>query len=404
MVIYMKKIILIIITIILITGCKKKDYNITTIINKINNCNVAITYPKTNIKSLDNDINKYINSKYNDINNTTIELNIDYTFNIIFDRYINISLISSINSIKEINKDIVTYIYDKKDKKLLTINNIVSKNSIETIKEEIQNEIFNLDINIDNLDKLTFDENYIYFYFNNTNDIIKVDIPIHDTEFLLSNNFSYNLNKDTYYKKINNKIIDPYKKVVAFTFDDGPSKYTESIIDLLYENDANGTFFILGNKVKYYSNIINKSISYGNEIGNHSYNHKSLNNLSKEDFLYQINTTQNIIYEISGYTPKYLRPTYGNTSTNLKKYSPLEIVLWTVDPEDWKYKNSKTIAKRVLDKVKDESIVLMHDTKERTFKALKIIIPELKKQGYQFVTISQLKEVQKIREKTGYYK
>ena len=158
----------------------------------------------------------------------------------------------------------------------------------------------------------------------------------------------------------------------------------------------------VGNKVKYYSDTINKSISYGNEIGNHSYNHKSLNHLSKEDFLYQLNTTQNIIYEVSGYTPKYLRPTYGNVSKSLREYTPLEIVLWNVDPEDWKYKNSKTIAKRVLNKVKDESVVLMHDTKERTLNALKIIIPELKKQGYQLVTISELKEVQEIRKKTGY--
>lgn len=400
----MKKIILFLISIIFITGCSKTNYDITTITHQVNNCNVAITYPETNINELDNSINNYINSKYEEINNTTIELNIDYTFNIVFDRYINISLISYINNIKDINKDIITYIYDTKDKKLLTINNIVSQNSIETIKREVQKETTNLNINIDNFEKLIFDENYIYIYLNNDNDIIKIDIPIHDTEFLLDTNFSYKLNNSNTYQNINSKIINPYEKVVAFTFDDGPSKYTEAIVDLLEDNDANGTFFVLGNKVKYYSDIINKSISNGNEIGNHSYNHKSLNNLSKEDFLYQINTTQDIIYEISGYTPKYLRPTYGNTNSKLKQYTSLEIVLWNVDPEDWKYKNSKTIAKRVLDKVKDESVVLMHDTKERTVNALKIIIPELKSQGYQFVTISQLKEIQEIREKIGYYK
>lgn len=404
MVIYMKKIILLFISLMLITGCNKKEYNITTITEHIKNASVAATYPETHIKLLDKEINSYINSKYDEITNTTNELNIDYTFDIIFNRYINITLISEINNIKNSKKDIITYIYDKTNNKLLTINNIVSKNSLKTIKEIIKKENDTLDIDIDNFDKITFDEDYIYIYFNNNNnsEIIKINVPIYDVEFLLSTTITKDNKVNYLSEETNTRVIDPYKKVVALTFDDGPSKYTGAIIDLLNENDANGTFFVLGNKVKYYSDTINKSISYGNEIGNHSYNHKSLNHLSKEDFLYQLNTTQNIIYEVSGYTPKYLRPTYGNVSKSLREYTTLEIVLWNVDPEDWKYKNSKTIAKRVLNKVKDESVVLMHDTKERTLNALKIIIPELKKQGYQLVTISELKEVQEIRKKTGY--
>lgn len=398
----MKKIIFFLITIMLVTGCKNKDYNITTVTDKINNCIIAATYPETNIKKLDNVIKEYINSKYEEINASTIELNIDYTFNIVSDRYINITLISDIDNINESKKDIIAYIYDKNNNKLLTINNIVSQNSLQTIKEIIKKENTSLNVDIDNFDKITFDEDYIYIYFNNNNDIIKVDVPIYDIEFLLDTKITNETKTAETIQNSNSKMIDPYQKVVAITFDDGPSKYTDDIIDFLYENDANATFFVLGNKVKYYGNTINKSISYGNEIGNHSYNHKSLNHLSKQEFLYQINTTQDIIYETTGYTPKYLRPTYGNTSKQLKQYTSLEIVLWNVDPEDWKYKNSKTIAKGVLNKVKDESIVLLHDTKERTLNALKIIIPELKKQGYQFVTISELKEVQEIRRKTGY--
>ena len=129
MVIYMKKIILLFISLMLITGCNKKEYNITTITEHIKNAFVAATYPETHIKLLDKEINSYINSKYDEITNTTNELNIDYTFDIIFNRYINITLISEINNIKDSKKDIITYIYDKTNNKLLTINNIVSKNS-----------------------------------------------------------------------------------------------------------------------------------------------------------------------------------------------------------------------------------------------------------------------------------
>ena len=101
MVIYMKKIILLFISLMLITGCNKKEYNITTITEHIKNASVAATYPETHIKLLDKEINSYINSKYDEITNTTNELNIDYTFDIIFNRYINITLISQINNIKD---------------------------------------------------------------------------------------------------------------------------------------------------------------------------------------------------------------------------------------------------------------------------------------------------------------
>lgn len=390
----MKKLIFIILFIFLLTGCKNKDFYINSIIEKKDNCLVAINYPVTNIKKLDKKISNYIDNKYNNLENTK-ELNIDYTFNIIGNRYINITL-ETFTKDKSDNYDFVTFIFDKEKKIFLNLNNLVSKDSLETINEIIQKKINK----IINYDKLTFDENYLYFYFENNDGIQKVNVPIYDTEFLLDIDINEN-NFEKYTKQEKNNVIDPNKPIVAITFDDGPSKYTDAILDILYENDASATFFVLGNKVKYYSNTLNKMIQNGNEIGNHSYNHKSLNRLNIDEILYQINSTQEIIYETTGYTPLYLRPTYGNTNKLLKENTSLEIILWTVDPEDWKYKNSKTIAKRVINKTKDGSIILLHDTHQRTINALKIIIEELKKEGYQFVTISELKEVKEIRKKLG---
>lgn len=390
----MKKLIFFIIISLFITGCQKQ-MSIETIIYDDSNHLTTITYPITNIKKLDKAINAYIDENKKDIEKVD-ELNIDYTFNIISNRYINISL----ESFKRLNDknsfDIKTYIFDLTKNKFLTIDNLVSKNSIDTI-DKIINKKTKLKTNYDNV---TFDEDNLYFYFNGIDGIKTVSVPTSDTEFLIDLNFQKEIQHE-YNTNQKKQIIDPSKPVVALTFDDGPSKYTNDILDILAENDINATFFVIGNKVKYYSNTLNKSIANGNEIGNHTYNHKSLSNLKLDDILSQINKTQDIIYEISGYTPLYLRPSYGNTSHLLKEKTPLEIVLWTVDPEDWKYKNSKMIAKRVLDKTKDGSIILLHDTKKRTRDALKIIIPELKSKGYQFVTISELKEVQEIRRRTG---
>ena len=195
------------------------------------------------------------------------------------------------------------------------------------------------------------------------------------------------------------KIIDPSLPVIALTFDDGPSKYTNKILQLLKENDACATFFVVGNKVQGYSNTINTMLKNGNEVGNHSYSHKWLSRLSSNSIKDEINLTQNVIKSVSGYTPKLLRPTYGEVNKKLRNSTDLKIILWDVDTKDWKLKSSEVIAKRALNSIEDGDIVLMHDIYERTYNALKLIIPTLKEKGYQFVTVSELEEIKLIKEK-----
>lgn len=389
----MKKVLCLIFFLLCITGCEKEAF-IETCVYKDEQKLITITYPITYMKKLDNAINKYIDSQKDD--DKVDELNVDYSFNIVSNRYVNITLEVMKRKDNETFYDIKTFVFDKQKKDFLTINNLVSENSIKTIDQIVQKKI---NINT-SYDEVTFDENNLYFYFNSGHGIEKVSVPTIDTEFLLD----LNLEKEPivqYQENYKEHIIDPAKPVVALTFDDGPSKYTDDILDILDENDINATFFVIGNKVKYYAKTINKSIANGNEIGNHTYNHKSLSNLKLDEMLRQINMTQEIIFSETGYTPIYLRPSYGNTNSLLKEKTPLEIILWNVDPEDWKYKNSKVIANRVISKTKDESIILLHDTKKRTRDALKIIIPKLKEKGFQFVTISELKEIQMLRAKMG---
>lgn len=195
------------------------------------------------------------------------------------------------------------------------------------------------------------------------------------------------------------KTIDPSLPVIALTFDDGPSKYTSDILELLKENDAYATFFVVGNKVEAYSSTINTMIKNGNEIGNHSYSHKWLSRLSSNSIKEEIELTQNVLKNIAGYTPVLIRPTYGAVNKKLRNSTNLKVILWDVDTKDWKIKSAEKIAERALNSIEDGDIVLMHDIYERSYNALKIIIPALKEQGYQFVTVSELEEIKEIKKK-----
>ena len=200
------------------------------------------------------------------------------------------------------------------------------------------------------------------------------------------------------YLSIKKKDISMDDKVVALTFDDGPSQYTDKILKLLKKYDACATFFVVGNKVNFYDDTLREMLKQGSEIGNHSYSHKLLTRLSEKEFKEDLNKTQEIIKKLTGFTPKVFRPTYGGYTNKIKKYTDLSFVLWDVDSRDWSVKKKDKILKNVLPNVKSGSIVLMHDNHEYSLKALEPMIKELKAKGYKFVTVSELLELKNLRQ------
>ena len=376
----MKKIV-IILALILLTGCTKKEINVKTIINQDLNSNICINYPITNISKLDEKLEKTVSAIHNDFKNnnySTInnksELNIDYSFYEIND-YTMITLTSYMNDTINTKNFIQTFLYDNKKNKFLDINNVIDNS---------------------NSKYFSFDEQYFYLYDNIDNKIETKKYRIDELDLKIDI-----VNKEN--KKIEEKIetkakvLDPNGKFIALTFDDGPSIYTERIIELLKEYDVNATFFILGNKVEPYKDVLKKSLLYGNEIGNHSYNHKWLIKLDDDEIIEQINKTQEIIKNNLGYTPTLFRPTYGSLNESVKKDTNLKIILWNVDTLDWKYKNVNTIVSRATKNLKDGNIILMHETYKRSYEALKKIIPIIKEKGFTFVTISELEEIKQLR-------
>lgn len=426
MVIGMKKLILLCFCLIFV-GCTSSNQDkVKTLIEEDKNVLIGINYPITNIPNLDRIIEKEVKNIYNHFNEEygnfnslkeKSELNIDYHYNIIKNRYHNISLNVFIDSsfLAHPNNYVKTYVYDQKEDKLLTLGDIVPKDQMKTIASIVTSYLFEHYsdcILMDELKQKINDDPNSYSNFILTKDklllyferaeitasycgIIEVPIDYHKIglNHLIDDNQQVMI--DTIKQEKRN--LDPNGKYIALTFDDGPSIYTKNLIEYLHSRNAKATFFILGNKVIPYKDTLMLSLSYGNELGNHSYNHKWLRKLGINDFVNQIDKTQTIMKETLGYTPVLMRPTYGDVTDEMRKHTSLDIALWNIDTMDWKYKSVNKIVSRALSNVKDGNIILMHDIHKRTIDAVKKIVPKLEEMGYQLVTVSELREIQMLR-------
>lgn len=235
----------------------------------------------------------------------------------------------------------------------------------------------------DNLYYLTF-----YKYFWNDNMVSDgSDSFVIDT----SNNSVSRINKTNYeYDVVINRKIDKSKKMIALTFDDGPNYNTSKVIDVLNKYDIKATFFVLGSRARNNKDILKKMADSGMEIGNHTYNHLLLTKYDENKIRSEIEDTSEVIYSATKKKPKLLRPSYGSVNNKIKKVANMPIIIWDIDTLDWKYHNSKRITSRVVNKVRDGDIILMHDIYSASLNALSNIIPILQDNGYEFVTIDEL--------------
>ena len=187
--------------------------------------------------------------------------------------------------------------------------------------------------------------------------------------------------------------IDPDKPMIALTFDDGPSDYTPSILKLLEENGARGTFCTVGNRVKGYSDTVAQAVAQGCEVIGHSWDHKDLTRLTAQQIRQELKSTNKALKEAAGVEPVIFRPPYGAINDRLKsvaKEEGMALLYWSIDPEDWRTRDADATYKHIMSHVKNGSIILCHDLYKATAKAMERVIPELVEQGYQLVTVSDL--------------
>ena len=200
---------------------------------------------------------------------------------------------------------------------------------------------------------------------------------------------SYLTEKDAeLYKKVQ---AEKHKKVVALTFDDGPNATTTpQALDILAKYKIKATFFVQGQNISGNEALLKRMKSEGHEVGNHSWNHPVLTQLSLEDAKKQVTDTESAITSVLGTSSKLMRPPYGAISDDIRNSLDLSFIMWDVDSLDWKSKNEAAILTEIQRQATDGSIILMHDIHQTSVNALPNVIEYLQGQGYSFVTVSEL--------------
>lgn len=196
------------------------------------------------------------------------------------------------------------------------------------------------------------------------------------------------------YQNENGYLYQKDKKTVALTFDDGPSgKYNAKILEELAKNKAHATFFMVGRLMNSYPNCVLNTYQSGNEIGSHTYDHNNIRTSKSEKVFDSISKTDSIYHSITGSHIKLLRPPYGAYNKENLENIPKTFILWSLDTEDWRYRNVNHIVEYIKENVSDGAIILMHELYETSYEALKIILPWLYAEGYQVVSVSELASI-----------
>jgi peptidoglycan/xylan/chitin deacetylase (PgdA/CDA1 family) len=183
------------------------------------------------------------------------------------------------------------------------------------------------------------------------------------------------------------------QKCVALTIDDGPSPLSGKVLDALAAKDVKATFFLMGSRVEQYPKAVKRMGAEGHSVQNHSYSHPQFGKMSADRIRGQLQSTNKLIKKQTGVQPTLFRPPYGQTNATVRKIGKelgMAQVLWSVDPNDWKDKDTDTVVQRVVGATKPGSIILTHELYPTTLAAYPIIIDKLRAKGYTFVTIPEL--------------
>ena len=188
-------------------------------------------------------------------------------------------------------------------------------------------------------------------------------------------------------------------KYVALTFDDGPSgRFTEALLDGLYDRGARATFLLCGYRVEQYPELAQRIFDEGHEIGLHGYSHKTMRTMSRRSIAQEILDTEALLPE--GCQPVFLRPPGGFSSdpvVEVAKARGLPILKWSVDPRDWATRDTAAIETFVLEKIRDGDIVLLHDMSESSVNAALAIVDQLLEEDFEFVTVSELAQIRRAK-------
>ena len=300
---------------------------------------------------------------------------------------------------KDINDNYLSKLYE--DSNEIKITDLIKNDKITDYNKKVEDLLFlkypKFIVNAlleENVSKsYILRDNEMVIYFNNYNIVPQINevlyLKVNYNEIKDYLNFTFLLDQN--YENETGYNYTNAKKSIAFTFDDSPNvNKTNKIVSYLNDNLSHATFFMLGNKMKYHKDLVLSVLNNGNEIGSHTYSHQNMSKMSNEEVINDFNLMNDLYKSITGNNLKYMRPPYGVIKNEQKKLIDATFILWSLDTNDWRYRNSNYIVNYVLNNVEDGDIILFHDSYDETVKAIEELLPILYSKGYQVMSVSEL--------------
>ena len=391
----------------------------------------SLTYPQTEYE----DINKYILDYITGIKDNFIqemdskdnysELNVDYTITCRTDSYLSLHITAAEPSAKK-DEDIYMS-FDLKEQKRLSLGDFVKETTMQKLDyvvkklltekkvEQTVQEMLLAEIESPDNQSILLSEDSMSFHLSGHSAGMVADpsnavsVPYEELKGILPDSFLAAMGI-MLYPAVDlhpNEIQDGDQEdsdglYVALTFDDGPHPInTPNILDTLEKYNAKATFYVIGQRVQLYPDVVKAAYDAGHEIGVHTWSHPLLTKLSATEIMNEIYQTSDAIASITGDYPKTLRPPYGAYNQLVKDSVMFPIINWSVDTLDWKTKNVRSIVETVKAKTQNGSIILMHDIHKTSAEAVDTVVRDLSAQGYRFVTVSELLDITNPSEHAG---
>lgn len=389
-------------------------------ISNESNTPYAIHYPQTENKIFNDDVRHFVTNTKNTYltlmkqTKHTGELNISFETFPYREHYYSFVLTTTISEANKQSTSTKTYLYNSKTGKNVSLSELLNNDdaNLATLSKHVRSELTKNPSLKDHLLREQFhqltqplwenfqqfaikDDALLIFFDENiiaSKEIGSVTLPV-SLSFInpiLASEFQIEMQNMPTVSSTSQHTSTNVKRV-ALTFDDGPHPdVTPRILETLKAYNAKATFFMLGNRVQYYPDIVQTVLSNGHEIGNHTWGHPILTKLSTEQILSEFNKTEQAIFEATGQYPTVFRPPYGATNDFVESQLPIESTLWTIDSLDWKHRNAQQLLNITKQTMHNDAIILMHDIHHSTADAVNPLLAYLQQQGYEFVTVSEI--------------
>ncbi len=375
---------------------------------------ITYDYPIFDIKEIDEkisgEVDKYVNNyKLSNLNSSSY-LKVNYCIYAYDQDIVSIAFVSEQEVGDKKDTSVRAHTYDITYKKEFEIEDVLNNDTdfMSKISEIVYNRLIKeYEIKESELvvtmpvvtsnQEFLIDESGISVIYNsydlsrNYDGIASIDIKWSELEGMVAKNWYY---------FGTSLLSESTEKYIALTYDDGPNPDTTTkLISVLDKYDVKATFFVVGYSVDRYPEVVEELLQHGHLVGTHTQSHKNLATVDAGTRKLEINNGTDKLNQIANNlgnkykTVSLIRPPYGSRNDGVLadcKAAGLSVILWNIDSKDWVYREANAVALSVINDAKNNGIILMHDIYDSTVDATDIIIPELQRQGYKFVTVTEL--------------